>query len=219
MKTSRQELFDFIKNHHLVVTAEISRALNMTEANVRHHLTILQNQGLVEVVGSRRTQGKGRPAKLFCISRQSMGHNLDKLAGALLNELNQSSEINTEDLLHNVAYRLVDRHIYRGTGKRFTSTSSEGYIKKLHYTIEYLNKLNYRARWEAHFESPRIMLGYCPYADILPEHPELCSLDGYFFEELLGAPVTQISKLTTDERGIPSCTFRVEIASPARSNI
>ena len=219
MKTSRQQLFDFIKNHNIVVTSEISRALNMTEANVRHHLTILQNQGLVEVVGSRRPQGKGRPAKLFRISRQSMGHNLDKLAGALLNELNQSSETNTEDLLHNVAYRLVDKHIYRGAGKRLTSTSGKHYVERLHYTIEYLNKLNYRARWEAHSESPRIILGYCPYADILPEHPELCSLDGYFLEELLGAPVTQISKLTTDERGNPSCTFRVEIASPARSNI
>jgi predicted ArsR family transcriptional regulator len=143
-----------------------------------------------------------------------MGHNLDKLAGALLNELNQSSEINAEDILHNVAYRLVDRHIDRGTGKRLTSTSGEHYVKRLHYTIEYLNKLNYRARWEAHSESPRIILGYCPYADILPEHPELCSLDCYLLEELLGAPVTQISKLTTDERGIPSCTFRVEIVSP-----
>jgi len=211
MKTSRQQLFDFIKNHHVVVTSEISRALIMTEANVRHHLTILQNQGLVEVVGSRRTQGKGRPAQLFRISRQSMGHNLDKLAGALLNELNQSS---AEDILRNVAYRLVDRHIYRGAGKRLTSTSGKHYVKRLHYTIEYLNKLNYRARWEAHSEAPLIMLGYCPYADILPEHPELCSLDGYLLEELLGAPVTQISKLTTDERGIPSCTFRVEIVSP-----
>ena len=219
MKTSRQQLFDFIKNHHVVVTAEISRALNMTEANVRHHLTILQYQGLVEVVGSRRTQGKGRPAQLFRISRQSMGHNLDKLADALLNELYQSSEINAEDLLHNVAYRLVDRHIYRGARGRLTSTSGEHYVIRLHYTIEYLNKLNYRARWEAHSEAPRIMLGYCPYADILPEHPELCSLDGYFLEELLDAPVTQISKLTTDERGIPSCTFRVEIASRVRSNI
>jgi predicted ArsR family transcriptional regulator len=219
MKTSRQQLFDFIKNHHLVVTAEISRALNMTEANVRHHLTILQNQGLVEVVGSRRTQGKGRPAHLFRISRQSMGHNLDKLAGALLSELNQSSETNIEDLLQNVACRLVDKQIYRGAGKRFKSTLGDHFVKRLHYTIEYLNKLNYRARWEAHSESPRIILGYCPYADILPEHPELCSLDCYLLEELLGAPVTQISKLTTDERGIPSCTFRVEIASPARSNI
>jgi predicted ArsR family transcriptional regulator len=148
-----------------------------------------------------------------------MGHNLDKLAGALLKELNQSSEINTDDLLHNVASRLVDRHIYRGTGKRLTSTSGEHFVIRLQYTIEYLNKLNYRARWEAHSEAPRIMLGYCPYVDILPEHPELCLLDGYLLEELLGDPVTQISKLATDERGIPSCTFRVEIASPVRSNI
>jgi len=190
----------------------------MTEANVRHHLTILQNQGMVEVVGSRRTQGKGRPAQLFRISRQSMGHNLDKLAGALLNELKQSSEINAEDILHNVAYRLVDRHIYRGAGKRLTSTTGKHYVKRLHYTIEYLNKLNYRARWEAHSEAPRIMLGYCPYADILPEHPELCSLDGYLIEELLGVPVTRIAKLTTNERGSPSCTFRVEIVNPVRSN-
>jgi len=219
MKTSRQQLFDFIKNHHLVVTAEISRALNMTEANVRHHLTILQNQGLVEVVGSRRTQGKGRPAQLFRISRQSMGHNLDKLAGALLSELNQSSETNIEDLLQNVACRLVDKQIYKGAGKRFKSTLGDHFVKRLHYTIEYLNKLNYRARWEAHSESPRIILGYCPYADILPEHPELCSLEGYLLEELLGVPVTQISKLTTDERGIPTCTFHVEIANPVRSNI
>jgi predicted ArsR family transcriptional regulator len=219
MKTSRQQLFDYIKNHHIVVTSEISRALNMTEANARHHLTILQNQGLVEVVGSRRTHGKGRPAQLFRISRQSMGHNLDKLAGALLNEIIHSSEINAEDILRNVAYMLVDKQIYRETGKRFTSTSGEHHVKKLHYTIEYLNKLNYRARWEAHSEAPRIMLGYCPYADILPEHPELCLLDGYLLEELLGAPVTQISKLRTDERGIPSCTFRVEIVNPVKSNI
>ena len=219
MKTSRQQLFDFIKNHHLVVTAEISRALNMTEANVRHHLTILQNQGLVEVVGLRRLQRKGRPAQLFRISRQSMGHNLDKLADALLNELNQSSEKSTEDLLHNVACRLVDKQIYGGARGRLTSTSGEHYVQRLHYTVDCLNKLNYRARWEAHSEAPRIMLGYCPYADILQEHPELCSLDCYFLEELIGAPVTQVSKLTTDERGIPSCTFRVEIASPVRSNI
>ena len=214
MKTSRQQLLDFIKNHQLVVTGEISRALKMTEANVRHHLTILQNQGLVEVVGSRRTQGKGRPAQLFSISRQSMGHNLDKLAGALLSELNQSSKINTGDILQNVACRLVDKQIYGGAGKRFKSTLGDHFVKRLHYTIEYLNKLNYRARWEAHSESPRILFGYCPYAEILPEHPELCTLDGYLLEELLGAPVTQISKLTTDERGIPSCTFRVEIVSP-----
>ncbi|MFC2053962.1 hypothetical protein ACFLV7_06640, partial [Chloroflexota bacterium] len=134
-------------------------------------------------------------------------------------ELNQYSEINTDEIMQNVAHRLVESHIYNGVGKRFASTSGEHYVKRLHYTIEYLNKLIYRARWEAHSEAPRIILGYCPYANILPEHPELCSLDGYLLEELLGAPVTQISKLTTDERGIPSCTFRAEIVSPVKFKI
>jgi predicted ArsR family transcriptional regulator len=76
-------------------------------------------------------------------------------------------------------------------------------------TVERLSDLNYRPHWEAHVEGPRIMLGNCPYYNILDDHPELCDFDKLLIEELISNSVEQIAKLNMDERNIPYCMFRV----------
>jgi predicted ArsR family transcriptional regulator len=87
MKTSRQKLLDYVRDHRAVTAGEVSQALKMTEANARHHLEILREQGVVQVTGRRPSTGKGRPARIFTQSEQSLGHNLERLASALLEEI------------------------------------------------------------------------------------------------------------------------------------
>jgi predicted ArsR family transcriptional regulator len=71
--------------------------------------------------------------------------------------------------------------------------------KRLREAIRLFNSWNYLARWEAHADSPHIIFGNCPYLSILPSHPELCYLDRYMIETLVGSPAEQVAKRTPDK--------------------
>jgi predicted ArsR family transcriptional regulator len=201
MKTSRQRILEYIQSHRAVTIGELSDALHMTEANARHHLAILQERDLVEVVAMRPPKGKGRPCKVFSPSEQALGHNLDRLTAALLSEFGgRYGPGERLDLLQGAAERLA--------GQVPSVGSLTG---RLSLAVQQLNQLNYHARWEAHGAGPHMILGHCPYAPILSEHPELCHLDAALLERLLGGEVEQLAKQALDERGIPHCVFHLSI--------
>jgi predicted ArsR family transcriptional regulator len=70
-----------------------------------------------------------------------------------------------------------------------------------------LNELQYQARWEASAWGPRLILGHCPYAAIVSDHPELCRMDAFLLETKIGKPVEQTGKLQINDTGLPFCTF------------
>ncbi len=175
----------------------------MTEANARHHLGILRQQGLVTVVGQRPPDGKGRPILLYSPTQQTSSDNLTELSSALLQELladHTPSEMAIT--LQRVAHRMQKRSSAPVSGSRHLT-------QRLLRAIQQLNAWHYQARWEAHATAPRLTLGHCPYAAILPEHPELCNLDKILIEEMLAAPVEQLARLEMDARGLPQCVFAI----------
>ncbi len=202
MKTSRQRLLDYVQNQRIVTAAEISQALKMTQANARHHLHVLRDQGLVQVIGQRPCQGKGRPASLYSPTALLAADNLGNLACALLEEIGRLPDQTIA--LRRIARRLAERQpepVQRGKRRAHNLT------QRLYSTVQHLNTWQYLARWEAHATAPRLILGHCPYYSILPEHPELCQLDQFLLESLLDVPVKHTGKLLEDARGLHYCVF------------
>ena len=208
MSTSRQRILEFIDRNNTVTTAEISRAMGLTQANIRHHLSILQDHGLVKIRGERPLQGRGRPAHLFSLSSKFKGNNLEILLSSVLTELEQDNTIQLKNILARVAWR-VSQHTSSTTKKDLESDSSKQLTMRLMSTVESLSGLNYRAHWEAHIEGPQIFLGNCPYLSILNKHPQLCFFDKLLIQELISNSVEQKVKLNKDERNIPYCMFQV----------
>jgi len=205
VKTSRQRLLDFVQTHQLVSAVEISLAMHMTASNARHHLAILEEQGLVEVFGQRAPEGKGRPTNLYSLSKQARGQNLDTLASALLAELLDGLP---PQEVRGVLQRTADR-MSQAAPAEATRQANRALTRRLNDAIRFLNDQNYLARWEAHAEAPRLILGNCPYTAILAGHPELCQLDGHLLESLLALPVRHIARLERDAQGAPHCIFMV----------
>ena len=59
-------------------------------------------------------------------------------------------------------------------------------------------------------QMPRVViLGHCPYAEILPSHPELCLLDAHLLEVLLEVPVKQTARQEKTSQGLRQCVFVV----------
>lgn len=204
---ARQRILSYLQTHHGVTAAEISRALRVTPANIRHHLSILASDGRAKIVGERRPiqnagqvgQGRGRPVQLYGLGDTASGDNLSGLADAALAQwLAALSPDQRDSALGALAAHLADVP----TGERSSPITG-----RLARAVARLNALHYRARWEAHAQGPRVIFEQCPYAAILEKHPELCRMDGFLLKELLGAETSQTAKLELNARGLPFCMF------------
>ncbi|MBN1452721.1 MAG: helix-turn-helix domain-containing protein [Anaerolineales bacterium] len=196
MQSTRQRIMDYLEENHSATAPELSRFFAMTVANLRHHLNALGEMGMVEVVGQVEPEGRGRPALIYMPTRTAQEHNLDTLASALLGEILASLE-GQVDRIKNLAKRLED-----GRG-----VTTGAITRRLLAVVHRLNNLHYKAHWEAHADAPRIILGRCPYAAIIADHPELCQMDAFLIEELAGIPANQLEKLTHSPDGPFRCVF------------
>lgn len=213
MPTSRKLILEYLQHKPLATTVELSRALKMTPANVRHHLRLLIEEGAVEVAERDPARRRGRPASLYALTQKSQSHNLDGLAHALL----KTHLANLSDEGRSLALQQIAGLLAAGEDGQPASQQAHplgSLAHRLYQAMQHLNELGYQARWEAHSQAPRLLLGHCPYAAILPEHPELCQVDAYLLESLVGAPVTQTKKRAQDSRGARYCLFITEKINP-----
>lgn len=191
MTTARQKILAYFNKTRAASAREISRALKMSAATVRHHLRVLASDGRLEMTSVRGLDGKGRPEKVYGLPRSALGDNLAALSEALLTEAGTGVQMGT------LAKHLVGDSNFAG----------QLFAKRLNLTVEKLNQMNYHARWEAGSEGPRIIFSHCPYAAIIEKHPELCKMDEAMLKEWMRQPATQMFKI--GKEGSSVCVFAV----------
>lgn len=189
MITARQKVLAYLNKTRLASVREISRALNIPAANVRHHLRVLVSDGRLEASTVGMGGKKGRPERVYSLPRAVLGDNLSALSDALLTET--SLQVRTEVLARHMAGE--------------SDFMDQPLAKRLNLVIEKLNQMNYHARWEAGAEGPRGIFGHCPYAAIIEKHPELCVMDAALLEKLMGQSAKQLT--TIGRNGSLSCVF------------
>jgi predicted ArsR family transcriptional regulator len=198
--TTRLRILDYLRKQQTASALDLSRALGMTRANIRHHLVVLESNELVEVIGQRR-EGKGRPENIYGMSRRMLGDGLVELSSALLNEWFASlPEGEREAGLRSIAGRL---------GRGFGGAGTGPLPKRLTEMVRFLNELHYQARWEAGAAGARLVLGHCPFTAIIAKHPELCQMDAFLLGGCLRQGVEQVAKLERPGQGLPQCVFLV----------
>jgi len=196
--TTRFRILEYIRKYQTTSVRELSSVMGMSGANIRHHLSLLESNDLVEAVGMRK-EGRGRPRQVFGLSRRVLGDGLDTLSGSLLSLwLEGTSDEKHEAVLKSLASRLAG-----------SVEPSLPVMKQVMGTVARLNELHYQARWEAGSAGARILLGHCPYAAIIADHPELCRMDAFLLEIRLGASVVQTAKLQMSDKGLPYCAFQM----------
>jgi predicted ArsR family transcriptional regulator len=200
MRTSRQLILDYIRVQKSVTSFDLSRALGMTQANARHHLEILLEEGAIQITGHRQVQARGRPSRIFSLSESLLGHNFDRLAVVLLTDFTEEDDFRLMDLAKKITRlsRLQKEPVRAGLPAR------------LYSAVKSLNEMHYSAHWEAHASGPRMILGHCPYRAIIDDHPVLCKLDEKILQSLVDFPTEQVAKLAEDGKGGKVCVFRIK---------
>jgi predicted ArsR family transcriptional regulator len=207
MPNARQRILNYIIEEKSATAEELSKVFKVTPANIRHHLSILVEQGSVNIIGLKPAEYKGRPTQIYSCTQQINQNNLDQLTECLLSHaMKNLSQVDTERLLKEIARQMVAKYLLE----------SGNPTRRLYSSIRTLNRMNYQARWEAHEEHPRIMLGHCPYGALVDHYPEICQMDRFILEALLDTPVEQIEKLIGTSKGLSQCVFFMR--KPSRVN-
>ncbi len=95
MTTARQKVLVYLNKTRTASAGEISRALKMSAATVRHHLRVLVSDGRLEMTSVRGRDERGRPEKIYSLPRAALGENLSALSAALLAEAGSELKLDT----------------------------------------------------------------------------------------------------------------------------
>jgi len=201
MQKTRERILDYLTENHQATAGELSALLDLTGANVRHHLSVLERDGRVEVIGQTEPDGRGRPTLIYALTREAQPDGLAALARALLDELAATrSPAQLEARIARVAELL----------RAEAGDDARSITARLTAAAARMTELNYRAHWEAHAEGPQIILGNCPYAAIIDEHPELCHMDVALLTAIVGDDMSLDERFGRAVDDAKVCRFAIQ---------
>ena len=198
---TRETILKTLRTDGKCTIKDLAEAADISPISVRHHITNLQAEGLVDMEESR--QGVGRPVHLYSLSESGAelfpGRYL-RLTNRLLEELKGSlSEEKFREIFSSIASSMADRHRDELNGLPF-----EARIQGL---LRLLAEEGFEAEVEYKDDQVFIRELSCPYFRIGLSHPEICMIDQTFIANALSVPVERVACLL---EGDNLCTFSIQ---------
>ncbi|MEJ2549324.1 MAG: ArsR family transcriptional regulator [Anaerolineales bacterium] len=183
---------------------ELAETVGISPVSVRHHLTHLQAEGLVQAKEVR--SGVGRPHHVFLLTddgRERFPSRYFRLTNRLLEEIKDSiSDEKVNELFSGIADTLAERY-----AEQLRALPLHERLQRL---VDLLSDEGFDAELELKEDQVIIRELSCPYFKLAQEHPEVCLLDQEFIAKSLSLPVEQVTCLT---KGDSHCAFAIATAA------
>jgi predicted ArsR family transcriptional regulator len=180
---------------------DLARELELTTNAVRFHLASLEAEGLVEVAGSRKPEGRGKPAVLYGITKAAdlaFSKAYAPVLEAVLQELRNSvANDQVIPFLHRVGKRLIPDEAKDQPLPRRVRTASEALNSLGGVTTVVKTDNGYEIRGLA-----------CPLSAVVSGEPCACTVVESLLERIVGGSVRE----RCDRTGRPRCCFEIPAA-------
>lgn len=206
MQETRRLILEILRERGQATVDDIvlelrKRRGDITAVTVRHHLTRLQEAGLITAPEMRRRNTPGRPQHMYALTDKAQEHfpnNYQLLASSLLNQIQQHlppDGVNV--ILEGVACSMA-------AGAQVPALPM---AERLDYVVDYLSEHGYNATWEEAAEGYILCTSNCPYHQIANgQSVSLCDMDMRLIAELLGVVPRRISHMSL---GDAACSYMI----------
>jgi predicted ArsR family transcriptional regulator len=204
MQSTRQEILDILRQNRQATVEDLAERLGLTPMTIRHHLNVLQAQGLVVTAEVRRIQTVGRPRLVYSLTDAAdelFPQGYGELAGHLVAELKEAMG---PDETPRVFRRIADRI----AGEVPPPVPGRTFEERLAQVSLHLKRLGFLFTWTKTDEGYLLTNTNCPYRRVAQEHAELCAMDMMLLRRVLGVEPTQISHV---REGATSCTCLLSV--------
>jgi DeoR family suf operon transcriptional repressor len=196
--TTRQAIIDTLKVTQHATVNELAEAVGVKPVTVRHHLNVLQAEGLA--AARERRQPVGRPIHVFFLTEKADGMFSQKyrvLVERLLDQL--------KDRLPEAAFEALIADLAGAIADEFRSElASLPQKARMNRLVEILEGEGFIAEWGITEDGIELVEHHCPYYHIGQRHPELCQIDHALIHVAMGGRVEKASCMLEGDR---ACTF------------
>jgi DeoR family suf operon transcriptional repressor len=201
MQATRWEILQRLKEQGEATVDELARMLDLAPITVRHHLAILEKDGLIT---NRRERGSiGRPYHVYSLTpaaEELFPKKYHLLADRLLAELKSiADEQQITAMFDRIAQGITAEYDFDG--------KSRGLEDRLAVLIEVLGEEGFLAEWTRVGDEYELKEYSCPYYYVGQHHPEVCKLDLQVITNLLAAKVERHSCVID---GDEFCVYRIK---------
>lgn len=204
MQETRQRILEIIKMRGQATVNELTRELGLTAVTIRHHLDVLQREGLIGPPQVLRRAGPGRPQHIYRLAGDTENlfpKKYDRLTDALLEELEE--RMSPEELsavINGVAERMAQQ------------VRAEGDMNaRLGVLMEFLNGLGYLATAEKEESGYRIIVANCPYERVARRHNLPCQVDMRLIALVTGVEPERVQQIAV---GDEHCIYYLAAPEP-----
>ncbi len=200
IKSTKDRILQTLLRHPRATINELAEAVSINPISVRHHLTNLQMEGLVE--GQEERHGVGRPRLVYILTEDGMEKfptRYLRLTSRLLAQMKETIPgPMVSQLFSQVAEGLASDYTQQMMGMKME--------ERLDFVKEMLSEEGFTVEWEKVGEQYKIHEISCPYLQIGQNHPEVCTVDQTLISKMLAVPAEKVQCILS---GAAHCTYLV----------
>jgi predicted ArsR family transcriptional regulator len=201
MKSTRDRILQTLLRQPRTTINQLAKAVGINPISVRHHLTNLQVEGLVNTEEERH--GVGRPRLVYFLTEagtERFPTRYLRLTSRLLDQLKSTMpEPMVSRLFSQMASDMAEDY-----SEQMKGLSME---ERLDLTRTLLVEEGFNVEWEKVGNQYQIHEITCPYLRIGQSHPEVCTVDQTLISKLLAVPAEKVQCILS---GDAHCTYVVQ---------
>lgn len=203
-KSTRERVLQTLLTNQRCTINEIADAVEINPISVRHHITKLQADGMVDSEEERH--GVGRPRRVYFLTENGREHFPTRYLRLTLRLLEQLKETvpqpMVDQLFSQMAKDLASNYTAELTGLR--PEERLDLVKKM------LNNEGFSVDWEKQGDYFQIRESNCPYYHVGQNYPEICTVDQTMISTVLSVPAEKIQCML---HGDAHCTYIVPVTA------
>lgn len=206
MQETRRYILDILRHQGQATVDGIVNSLrtkysrDITPVTVRHHLHVLQQEGMITEPELQHRSTPGRPQHVYALTdkaRQTFPNNYQQLLTTLIDQLQvQRSESNVNVIFEGVADQMAKAVDLTGVAPE----------ERLNIVVEYLTQLGYDAYWEKCEMGIMLHTRNCPYHTVAQHSDALCSMDFRLISVLVGTIPRRMARVSD---GDSTCAYLI----------
>lgn len=209
-KSTRERVLQTLLTHQRCTINEIADAVDINPISVRHHITKLQADGLVDSAEERH--GVGRPRRVYFLTEGGREHFPTRYLRLTLRILEQLKETVPQPMV-NQLFTNIAEDLAADYASELAGLPVE---EKLNIVKKLLTNEGFQVEWKKQGNYYQIQEANCPYYHVGQNHPEVCSVDQTLISTVLDIPAEKIQCML---HGDAFCTYIVPITAIAENHV
>jgi predicted ArsR family transcriptional regulator len=200
-QTTRGRIVEELRRRKSACAQDLAEHFGLSANAIRQQLVVLERDGLVVEESVRR--GRTKPTYEFSLTKEAeklFPQQYDKMLGAVLREVKeQFGEEGVTKVFDAIAKRTVAK-----AKRRVTASDTKGRVSQL---AEVLRDGGVVADVSLIDGGFALHEHNCPYAEVVKDHPQVCSVIHHVLDEAVGGTHVQTESIAT---GGTECRFEVK---------